>query len=227
MTPSIWVAIVLAVATGVLAIRLRALRRKLRQLTTVIDERTAQLAEATERLEQQATTDALTSIANRRRFGEFLQREWHRALRARSPITLMMVDVDFFKHFNDSYGHLAGDDCLRRVAAALQTAVRRPGDLAARYGGEEFVVVLSGTGHDSALAIAESIRRSIEDLRIPHEASMVRQYVTVSVGVAVADPRDGGTPELLIFTADEALYRAKAEGRNRVVAAWLASAAMG
>jgi diguanylate cyclase (GGDEF)-like protein len=220
MTPAVWLAFVLAIAAIVLTIRLRAARRSDRQLTALLDQRTAQLTEALDRVEQLATTDPLTGIANRRRFAEFLQREWKRALRSHTPITLVMVDVDFFKRFNDSHGHLAGDECLRRVAAALQTVARRPSDLAARYGGEEFAVVLSGTSQERALAIAESIRRSVEDLRVPHEASPVSPYVTVSVGVAVASPIDGGTPELLIFSADEALYRAKAEGRNCVACSW-------
>ena len=220
MTVVIWLVVVLAIVAIVLAIRLRTARVSARQLSALLDQRTAQLTEAVDRVEQLATTDPLTGIANRRRFGEFLQREWNRALRARSAMTVVMLDVDFFKRFNDTHGHLTGDECLRRVAAALQTVARRPSDLAARYGGEEFAVVLSGTSQETALAIAESIRSNIEALRILHEASPVSQYVTVSVGVAVAKPDDGGTPELLIFTADEALYRAKAEGRNRVVAAW-------
>ena len=220
MTPSVWLAALLAVVAALLASRLRALHQSLRHTKALLDQRTAQLTEAIERVEQLATTDALTGIANRRRFGEFLQREWKRVLRARTTITLVMVDVDFFKRYNDSYGHLAGDECLRRVAAALPTVARRPSDLAARYGGEEFAVVLSGTTQERALAIAESIRRSIAELHIPHEASPVAPHVTVSVGVAIANPFDGGTPELLIFSADEALYRAKAAGRDRVAAAW-------
>jgi diguanylate cyclase (GGDEF)-like protein len=224
MTTVDWLQVALLIVSGavavVLGLRLRASRESLRQLTALLEDRTAQLDHAAERLEKVATIDGLTGIANRRRFGEFLHQEWSRALRTATPIALVMVDVDFFKRFNDSYGHLIGDDCLRRVASVLHAAARRPGDLAARYGGEEFAVILGGTPGDSALVIADILRQGIEDLHITHESSEVSRHVTASVGVALANPTDGGTPELLIFAADEALYRAKAAGRNRVVSAW-------
>jgi diguanylate cyclase (GGDEF)-like protein len=229
MTTVDWLQVALLVVTGaaavLLGLRLRASRESIGRLTELLEDRTAQLDHAAERLELLATTDGLTGIANRRRFGEFLQQEWNRALRSATPIALVMVDVDFFKRFNDSYGHLTGDDCLRRVASVLHAAARRPGDLAARYGGEEFAVVLGGTPGDSALIIADTLRRGIEELHITHESSEVSRYVTASVGVAMLTPYDGGTPELLIFAADEALYRAKSEGRNRTIAAWLQSPA--
>lgn len=214
-------------ATGAAAaLHFRRLKISERRLATLLAERTADLARANERLEELATTDELTRIANRRRFVEFLQREWHRALRARSPVALLMVDVDFFKRFNDTYGHQTGDLCLVRVADVLRSAVKRPGDLASRYGGEEFGIVLGDTGREGAAAIAESMRRAVEELRIPHETSSASRNVTVSIGAAVANPSDdGGTPELLIHASDEALYRAKEKGRNAVMTAWKASVA--
>jgi two-component system chemotaxis family response regulator WspR len=212
---------ILAATAAAYALHAHRLRARTRRLIALLAERTEQLAEANTKLEELATTDELTRIANRRHFAEFLQREWTRARRARSSLALLMLDVDFFKRFNDTYGHQTGDACLRRVAGVLQASVNRPADLPARYGGEEFTVVLGTTGRRGALAIAESIRRDVEGLQIPHEASPVSSFVTVSIGVAVADPdADGGTPELLIFTSDEALYRAKENGRNTVVAAW-------
>jgi diguanylate cyclase (GGDEF)-like protein len=205
--------------------RLRHLRSEARRLQALLDERSAELALAQEQLDTLTNLDELTQVANRRRFSEFLLEEWHRAQRARGHIALLMLDVDFFKLYNDTYGHQTGDECLKHVAQSLREAIHRPGDLAARYGGEEFAVVLGGTGREGAMMIAESLRRQIERLQIPHEASSVAPWVTVSVGAAVADPADGGTPELLIYASDEALYKAKARGRNVVVPGWLTDSA--
>jgi diguanylate cyclase (GGDEF)-like protein len=211
---ALFVAVVVA---AILAQHLRLSRASARRLRQQLESRTGELVDLTERLDRLATTDDLTGICNRRRFSEFLGHEWNRAMRTHSTVALIMVDVDFFKRFNDTYGHLGGDDCLRRVAGVLQAVARRPGDLAARYGGEEFAVILTGTPEQSALALAESIRAGVERLQIAHESSPAAAVVTVSVGVAMASPADGGTPELLIFTADEAMYRAKEQGRNRVI----------
>jgi diguanylate cyclase (GGDEF)-like protein len=162
--------------------------------------------------------DALTRLANRGAFDIALMREWRRAERQGQPMSLLMADVDCFKLYNDSYGHLRGDACLRAVAATLTVGSRRSGDLVARYGGEEFVVVLPATTAEGAAVVAERIRASVESLAIPHERSDVVPKVTVSVGVATVMPHLLATPDVLVHGADEALYQAKAGGRNRVQA---------
>lgn len=183
----------------------------------------AQLREAKRRLEalarelrQLSAEDGLTGIANRRHFDQVLLREWRRATRGRYPLTLVLLDLDHFKDFNDRYGHQAGDECLRQVGQVLRAHCRRPGDMAARYGGEEFAVVLPGTGREDAREIATRICADVEALAIPHEASRVAAVVTVSAGVASIVPDRGGEPADLIEMADGALYRAKGGGRNRV-----------
>ena len=166
-------------------------------------------------LRAMADLDGLTRLANRRKFNEVLEREWRRALRQGNTLALLMVDVDHFKYYNDHYGHLAGDDCLREVACALAGAAQRPADLAARYGGEEFALILPDTDATGATHIAEQARRAIFDLDLPHTASDIAERVTASLGVAARLPADDRF-EVLIEAADAALYRAKAAGRNRV-----------
>lgn len=175
------------------------------------------LEAANHELERLSNLDGLTQIANRRRFDGLLSQEWRRALRNGSPISIILVDVDFFKAYNDTYGHEAGDTVLKEVALALSTAVGRASDLVARYGGEEFIVALPGTGDDDALFVAERMRASVEALQIPHAGSQVGPCVTISVGVANAIPRQRSQPDALVRAADEALYEAKRGGRNRVV----------
>jgi diguanylate cyclase (GGDEF)-like protein len=172
-------------------------------------------------LQDEAGRDKLTGIANRRTFDDTLEREWRRAQRYRAPLSLVMVDVDFFKKYNDRYGHQAGDECLARVAKALAAGPKRAGDLVARYGGEEFVVLLYHTPRDDALAVAEALRRAVEELGIPHEDGPIG-VASISLGGATAIPGAGEAPEALLRAADAALYRAKADGRNRV--AWAAGA---
>lgn len=168
-------------------------------------------------LENEAVRDKLTDIPNRRFFDTLLEREWRQAMRLQIPISLMMVDVDFFKKYNDRYGHQAGDECLRRVARALAGSQRRAGDVVARYGGEEFVVLLFHTPRDDARGIAEIIRGAVEGLDIPHQDS-ASGTVTVSMGGATLVPAKDDRPDVLVRAADAALYEAKAAGRNRV--AW-------
>jgi diguanylate cyclase (GGDEF)-like protein len=172
-----------------------------------------------QRLQLLSSLDGLTGIANRRHFDEGLDREWRRALRSRTTISLIMVDIDFFKPYNDTYGHQAGDECLKQVARLLKGYSRRAGDFAARYGGEEFAVVLSGTDGEGAREIAEEIRLGVESLGIPRESSRVKAVVTVSAGVAALTPVSGATPDVLVRMADSALYQAKDAGRNRVAMA--------
>ncbi len=190
--------------------RRRALEQEAFAATRVLDA-------AYQRLQHMSFLDGLTGIANRRRFDQFLDLEWRRALRSESALGLIMVDIDFFKSFNDTYGHQRGDECLKRIAGALASSLGRPGDLAARYGGEEFVIVLAGTGRDGAVAVAETLRASVEALRIPHSGSPVSDHVTISLGVASLIPRQPAAVDTLIAAADRALYQAKRGGRNRVV----------
>lgn len=175
-----------------------------------------QLEEANQRLQRLSSIDGLTGIANRRQLDETLQAEWRRAFRHDSPMSMVMFDLDEFKRFNDAYGHQAGDECLRQVAAALGDGLRRGGDLVARYGGEEFAAVLPDSDLRGALQYAEAARLAVENLAISHGSSPVGKVVTVSVGVASILPRRGGSPTELISRADQALYQAKRKGKNRV-----------
>lgn len=162
--------------------------------------------------------DGLTGIANRRALDDYFGREWRRALRGEAELAVVMLDIDHFKRYNDCYGHIAGDDCLKRVAAILDATLVRPGDFVARYGGEEFVCILPDTGEEGAMVAAERLREAVASLRIPHEASPVAPVVTISLGVATALPGKGMAPETLLKEADDLLYCAKNEGRNRVAA---------
>jgi diguanylate cyclase (GGDEF)-like protein/PAS domain S-box-containing protein len=172
------------------------------------------------KLQEFAYVDALTTLANRRRFDDALVSEWLRAIREETPLSLVMLDIDRFKHFNDLYGHTAGDDCLRLVANTVKTILRRPGDLVARYGGEEFALLLPGTAEPGAHKIANSVRTSITDLRLAHIGNAeCGGVITASLGVATAYPQPDTWPGAwidLINKADEMLYEAKRSGRNRV-----------
>ena len=171
-------------------------------------------------LENMALLDALTGIPNRRRFEDFLDFAWRQSQRQSqhiaAPLSVIILDVDHFKAYNDHYGHQAGDECLRAVAQALDGAKRRATDLVARYGGEEFVAVLPSTDAKGAMIFAETLRLAVDELKIPHAHSSAADHVTVSLGVATIVPIDGATPSQLIKQADQGLYRAKAQGRNRV-----------
>ncbi|MDR7308646.1 diguanylate cyclase [Rhodoferax saidenbachensis] len=188
------------------------------QLESKVQERTAELEAANRQLAELSVTDGLTGIANRRHFDRALELEWHRAQRAGTSLALAMVDVDWFKKYNDHYGHQAGDDCLRGVAQALKTQASRAGDLVARYGGEEFVFLSASTQVASALALAERLCAVVRALALSHALSPL-DYVTVSVGIAVMEPAHGGSAEQLLKKADEALYQAKAQGRHQAVLA--------
>lgn len=160
--------------------------------------------------------DGLTGLANRRGFDEYYEREWRRAHRNGTAISLIMIDIDQFKQFNDTYGHLEGDICLKKVARLLEETLERPADFIARYGGEEFVCVLPETELPGTLVIAEKLRRAVEDEKIPHQSSTVAPQVTISLGVACDTPSTEIEPEELLCRADRLLYQAKLAGRNRV-----------
>jgi diguanylate cyclase (GGDEF)-like protein/PAS domain S-box-containing protein len=166
--------------------------------------------------ESLASIDGLTGVANRRSFDEFFQGEWLRAIRARAPISLLMIDVDHFKRYNDTYGHVSGDNCLRLIVEAIGTCIHRPTDLLARYGGEEFVVVLPNTDANGAESIAEQIRTTLEMRQVPHRDNP-HGVVTVSIGCATQTPKPRSLSTELVEIADEALYRAKSAGRNCIV----------
>ena len=168
-------------------------------------------------LQYLSSHDELTGLHNRRTADEFLQREWNRAVRAKSTISVMMIDIDYFKKFNDRYGHQAGDSCLHRVAGAMTSVLNRPSDIVARYGGEEFIAILPETDSQGALLVAENIRLKVMNLEIPHEDSN-KQFVTVSIGVGTTQPVKLMNYERLVSCADKALYEAKDSGRNCTVA---------
>jgi diguanylate cyclase (GGDEF)-like protein/PAS domain S-box-containing protein len=170
--------------------------------------------ELEETLQRMSRTDALTNLANRRAFGEVLQREANRARRSGQTLSLLMLDVDYFKRYNDTYGHQAGDQALQRVAGVLTASARRGGDLSARYGGEEFAMILADTDLDAAEAVAETVRGGVSAQCIPHESSDTAGHVTVSIGTATMASDASFDPAELIKLADTALYRAKAAGRN-------------
>jgi len=182
-----------------------------------VAERTAELEQANQELKHLANLDGLTQIANRRRFDECLTQEWKRLAREQQPLTLMLCDVDYFKQYNDLYGHQQGDDCLKRIADMLSRAITRPADLVARYGGEEFVLILPSVGEEGARKLGDRLQQGIRELRLPHARSEVSQYVTMSLGVATITPSPDITPAILVKHADTALYEAKRRGRNRWV----------
>lgn len=175
------------------------------------------LKEANEELQRQANIDSLTQIANRRRFDEYLAQEWARCARELESLSLILCDVDYFKFYNDAYGHQAGDRCLYEVAQGMKSIVKRPADVVFRYGGEEFAVILPFTKGEGAIKVAETIREAVLELKIPHDLSQVSHHVTLSMGVSSIVPNLDSQVESLIEAADRALYEAKALGRDRVV----------
>ncbi|WP_026376370.1 diguanylate cyclase domain-containing protein [Aestuariibacter salexigens] len=175
------------------------------------------LKRKTDLLEQLASIDGLTGIPNRRDFDQTLENEWRRAMRSSSALGLVMIDIDFFKQFNDHYGHAKGDACLKRVASKIDSIARRAGEFAARYGGEEFVVLLPGANEAEVTKMAERVRAGVEKLAIKHEYSGCSEVVTVSAGTASCVPDKLGGQTELLQRADDNLYAAKEEGRNRVI----------
>lgn len=174
------------------------------------------LRTANERLQKLSTIDGLTGIANRRSFDEALRREWSRGIRNHYPISLILFDIDYFKHYNDFYGHPQGDECLKAIAAKTLETFPRSTDFVARYGGEEFAVILPNTPAEMSDMLAARLREHIAAMRIPHEKSTAHPFVTVSIGIAHLEPTLAASPEVLIARADQALYESKHAGRNRV-----------
>jgi len=181
-----------------------------------VEQRTEELQQANATLERLSREDSLTGLANRRRFAEFLARAWQRALRDKTPLCILIIDIDNFKAYNDNYGHQQGDQCLKLVAEAIRRAVGRASDLVSRYGGEEFVVVLGDTPLEGGLKIAENIRAAVERLGIAHKGARRHACVTVSIGVTSTLPTRDTQPETVLVAADRAMFNAKNDGKNKV-----------
>ncbi len=227
ITPPFWQTTWFRVGTAVLVVgglwslyhwRIRRLTRHQAELEHLVTARTAELEASNRKLEALSMTDGLTGVSNRRGFDLALQAEWRRALRTGQPLALSMLDVDYFKKYNDRYGHLAGDATLRTVAGLITEHGRRSSDLVARYGGEEFALLSVATSGADAIGVAQVVCNELERLNLPHEASPFG-HVTISIGVAVLVPTEHSRPEQLVRMADEALYRAKQRGRNQALLA--------
>ncbi len=203
------------VSQVVLSAKVRAMQRLIEMQRSLLAV-THKLGAANKELQHLSMTDGLTGIANRRFFDEMFMREWRRCGRMQRPMSLIMIDVDHFKLFNDTYGHQAGDDCLKTMAAQAALAATRAGDLAARYGGEEFALILGETDADGSQWVANLIRQRISDLKMPHSSSPYH-FVTVSCGVVAVVPNAKLSLQTFLQSADQALYLAKEQGRNRTV----------
>ncbi|GAB1544319.1 hypothetical protein NUACC21_69950 [Scytonema sp. NUACC21] len=188
------------------------------QVGSLIQRKKAEVAlqQANQELERLINLDGLTQVANRRRFDQVLELEWCRMRREQLPLSLILCDVDYFKRYNDTYGHIAGDFCLQNVAQAINRAAKRPADLVARYGGEEFAVLLPNTVVDGAVQVAQFIQQQVKQLQLLHDESLVSKYVTLSLGVSSLIPSQENSKEVLFQLADAALYKAKNRGRNRI-----------
>lgn len=224
-----------AIFTGLFLMYSSLTQRQTELVQAQVDSRTRELSCANDelnvlndRLEHLSRIDSLTEVANRRFFNETLQNEWRRALRDQTSLAVLLIDVDYFKRFNDHYGHLRGDECLQTVARALASAIKRGGDLVARYGGEEFAVVLPNAGEE-AMRVAERCRAAVDALGIAHAQSGTSDHVTISIGMSSVVPDESMVPDDLLDSADRALYVSKDAGRNRVTyhACQVRPAAMG
>jgi diguanylate cyclase (GGDEF)-like protein len=220
--PVFWVIIgsilIVASITAIISWNM-ALRRRVAERTQKLMVQTKKLEKAKLELARLASLDGLTNISNRRYLDEYLENEWLRLSRAASPLSLIMIDIDFFKKFNDHYGHLAGDECLVTIAWILRESIRRPADFVARFGGEEFVCLLPDTALEGALNVAQLINQRLNEVALPHASSPVADIVTVSMGLATCVPSHDKSAMDLIELADKQLYQAKEQGRNRIVSA--------
>lgn len=198
------------------ALRLKRETDSRKEREREITEMAELLDEANKKLTRMSYRDGLTNVPNRRYFEEFFVREWKNAIREKSIISLIMFDIDCFKDYNDTYGHLKGDDCLKKIAGTLDDALKRPRDFLCRYGGEEFIAVLPGTDRKGALKVADRFLRETKNLEIEHKTSSVDKYVTISVGVATIEPEESKETSSFVGKVDKALYTAKEDGRNCV-----------
>ncbi len=219
--PGGWIAaLVVFVILGAVILLMAGRQRKLaareRTVQALLEERSQQLEKANRALRELTAGDPLTGIANHRTFQEDLRKQWRRTARSRLPLTLLMIDVDGLRHFNESKGHQAGDECLRQVADVLRQQLQRPGDAVGRYGGDEFVVLLAETDASGGLAVAERMRRAVEDLELRWGSDAEKERITVSVGAATTIPSPQENATSLVAAADRALAVAKRNGRNRV-----------
>jgi diguanylate cyclase (GGDEF)-like protein len=189
---------------------------ELRFLTRKVQDQAIELQTVNQKLQQLVHLDGLTGVANRRRFDEYLEQEWQRLAREQQPLSLILCDIDYFKPYNDYYGHQTGDECLQQVAQALNQTAKRPADLVARYGGEEFAIILPHTPSTGAICVAESLRGSVHQLAITHDRSQVSSHITVSLGICTQIPDQSLQPTSMITLADKALYIAKERGRNQL-----------
>lgn len=199
----------------ILAAKMRAMER-IAEMRERLVEVSSELEEANAELQKLADVDGLTGIANRRSLDAYLEHETARCIRENQPISVIMIDLDHFKAYNDYYGHLSGDNCLKRIADILQNKVRRPSDMSGRYGGEEFCIILPNTDEEGAKHVAEFVRLTVEELRIPHAGNGEKGVVTLSLGVVTHYPDPSFAISTLLNEADKALYHAKRSGRNRV-----------
>jgi len=200
------------------AVKLINKEKKLQETVELLENSNQELEKANQELEMMVSIDGLTQIANRKFFDETLSKEWDRAKRKDTPLGLLMIDIDNFKNYNDTYGHQGGDKCLKRLAKLFEELAQRPGDLAARYGGEEFAIILAETDLVGVKKVGERVRKEVENLELEHKGSGVSKYVTVSIGAAVAKPKVNAKDkeQTLIEAADKLLYLAKESGRNQV-----------
>jgi diguanylate cyclase (GGDEF)-like protein len=192
------------------------LQQQLQRANQFLEIANKSLEIVNQKLYKQTVLDGLTQIANRRHFDEYLMHEWQRAVRDKNSIALLLCDIDFFKQYNDTYGHQGGDDCLKQIAQAIEKVSKRPADLVARYGGEEFGVILPNTTISGAIEISEQICQAVRDLKIEHKKSRAANYVTLSLGISCLIPTTENKMTEFIEMADKALYQAKHQGRNRV-----------
>jgi len=204
----------LARINSILKLKHETDQRKAREKKLI--EVTQKLEAAVKELNQLSSLDGLTGISNRRHFDQYINLEWKRGKRNLKPLSIILADIDFFKNYNDTYGHQAGDNCLKEVAVSLKSVLRRPGDMVFRYGGEEFAVVLPETPKGGAIVLAQKMCQTIQSLNIEHQNSEISSTLTLSLGVSSSLPASNLTPEQLIYAADQALYSAKHEGRNCV-----------
>jgi diguanylate cyclase (GGDEF)-like protein len=202
-------------------LRIQALTQQLQQQNQRLQQQTLELKAAKEaaetanrELERLVNLDSVTQIANRRHFDRHLQQEWQRLIREQYPLSLILADIDYFKAFNDYYGHQAGDDCLRKIAQVIKSVAKRPTDLVSRYGGEEFAIILPNTNLEGAIRVTELIQLAIEKSKVPHAKSKVSSFITVSFGITSQVPHPELLPKDLVANADKALYGAKEQGRN-------------